>query len=93
LSGVSGVDDSWSGLRAGGTVDDEDSESMLLPFVETRLIHAILRGPSREAEVENWDLMDSAKGPDLKDIVIGFGNYIKIVRLMDEDEELLAGDQ
>lgn len=94
LSGVGGVDDSWSGLRAGGVVDDEDAESMLLPFVETRLIHAILRGPSsREADVETWDPMDPAKGPELKDIVIGFGNYIKIVRLMDEDEEILAEDQ
>lgn len=94
MSGVGGVDDSWGSFRAGGAANDEDSESMLLPFVETRLIHAILRGPSsREADVETWDPMDSAKAPELKDIVIGFGNYIKIVRLMDEDEEIMAGDQ
>ncbi|KAF8948961.1 hypothetical protein BGZ47_000636 [Haplosporangium gracile] len=94
MSGVGGSDDSWGDFRIGGVADDEDSESMLLPFVETRLIHAILRGSSsREAEVETWESMDSAKGPELKDIVIGFGNYIKIVRLMDEDEEILTGDQ
>ncbi|KAF9910132.1 hypothetical protein EC991_007264 [Linnemannia zychae] len=94
MSGKSGaVEESQSSFRSGGMNDDEDSESTLLPFVETRLIHAILRGSSRESEVESWDTMDSIKGPELKDIVIGFGNYIKIVRLMDEDEEILAGDQ
>ncbi|KAG0379064.1 hypothetical protein BGX24_001868 [Mortierella sp. AD032] len=87
------VDESWGGFRSGGAADDEDSESTLLPFVETRLIHTILRASSREIEVESWDHMDSAKGPELKDIVIGFGNYIKVVRLMDEDDEILAGDQ
>ncbi|KAG0201974.1 hypothetical protein BGX33_009992 [Mortierella sp. NVP41] len=89
MSWKGGVDDGRSGRRSGETMDDDDSMSMLLPFVETRLIHAILRG-SHENEVETWDPLDSTKGPELKDIVIGFGNYIKIVRLMDEDEEILA---
>ncbi|KAF9128024.1 hypothetical protein BGW39_005430 [Mortierella sp. 14UC] len=94
MSGKSGAaNEGRSGFRSGGTMDDDDSEPTLLPFVETRLIHAILRGSSHEPEVESWDPMDPTKGPELKDIVIGFGNYIKIVRLMDEDEEILAGDQ
>ncbi|KAF9921815.1 hypothetical protein FBU30_008114 [Linnemannia zychae] len=91
--GKGNVDDNRDSFKSLGSIDDGDLEPMLLPFVETRLIHAIQRSSVRESESETWDPMDPGKGPELKDIVIGFGNYIKIVRLLDEDEEILAGDQ
>lgn len=68
----------------------EHSAPMLLPFVETRLVHAIQKRPDlrpwrpeeHEAEAEG------GRGLEVKDIVIGFGNFIKIVRLVDEDDGL-----
>ncbi|KAF9953956.1 hypothetical protein BGZ72_005042 [Mortierella alpina] len=72
--------------------DDEDplenNTPMLLPFVETRLVHTIQKRPDlrpwrredQEADAEG------GRGPEVKDIVIGFGNFIKIVRLVDEED-------
>ncbi|KAF9984023.1 hypothetical protein BGZ75_004408 [Mortierella antarctica] len=68
----------------------EKSAPMLLPFVETRLVHAIQKRP----DLRPWRQEDpeadaeAGRGSEVKDIVIGFGNFIKIVRLVDEDDGL-----
>ncbi|KAG0039061.1 hypothetical protein BGZ82_009867 [Podila clonocystis] len=50
-------------------------EHELLPFVETRHIHVILP--------HHFD----GKGAELSNIVVGFGNWIKIVRVQNDEEE------
>ncbi|KAF9321612.1 hypothetical protein BG003_000928 [Podila horticola] len=50
-------------------------EHELLPFVETRHIHVILP--------QHID----GKGVELSNVVVGFGNWIKIVRVQNDEEE------
>ncbi|KAF9333418.1 hypothetical protein BG006_003658 [Podila minutissima] len=50
-------------------------EHELLPFVETRHIHVIL-----PHQIDG-------KGVELSNIVVGFGNWIKIVRVQNDEEE------
>ncbi|KAF9565159.1 hypothetical protein EC968_004218 [Mortierella alpina] len=68
----------------------ESSAPMLLPFVETKLVHAIQKRPDlrpwRQEEQETD--AEGGRGSDVKDIVIGFGNFIKIVRLAEEEDGL-----
>ncbi|KAF9438212.1 hypothetical protein BGZ76_009139 [Entomortierella beljakovae] len=68
---------------------EEDAEPFLLPFVETRLVCALSR---RTGSQLRYGSVEQGREQDLKDIVIGFGNFIKIVRLQDEegdDEDLV----
>ncbi|KAF9359823.1 hypothetical protein BGX34_008114 [Mortierella sp. NVP85] len=67
------------------TSSEDEGAPVLLPFVETKLV----LGLTRRLGIQ--PLSYSAEGllerePDVKDIVIGFGNFIKIVRLEDEGE-------
>ncbi|KAF9915883.1 hypothetical protein BX616_005148 [Lobosporangium transversale] len=80
---------------------NDDLESFLLPFVETKLLEALPRRISRQQKDCHSQQLpssssslslsssysDSGREMEIKDIVIGFGNFIKIVRLQDEDEE------
>ncbi|KAF9187814.1 hypothetical protein BGZ50_001739 [Haplosporangium sp. Z 11] len=66
----------------------EDMQTSLLPFVETKLVHAIIRHTDTQKPQAEDELLEHEKGSGLKDIVVGFGNFIKIVRLLDEDEDM-----
>ncbi|KAI1319707.1 hypothetical protein EDD11_003401 [Mortierella claussenii] len=55
-------------------------EPFLLPFVETKLIYTLPK-QGRGNHVDQ-ELMG-----DMRDIVVGYGNFIKIVRLQDDDDE------
>ncbi|KAF9956470.1 hypothetical protein BGZ70_009863 [Mortierella alpina] len=86
-----GPSTTWAGSQKDWEKDLlEDSAPMLLPFVETRLVHAIQKRsdlrPWRQEEQEAD--AEGGRGSEVKDIVIGFGNFIKIVRLVDEDDGL-----
>jgi len=61
----------------------ESSEPTLLPFVEARLIHAVSRSSSGPIHGD----VTRTGGANGRDIVVGFGNWIKIVHLQDEDQE------
>ncbi|KAI8600321.1 sterol-sensing domain of SREBP cleavage-activation-domain-containing protein [Dissophora ornata] len=66
----------------------ENGDPFLLPFVETSLVYALSRRTSRMHTVElGKDTYEDGKEPGMRDIVVGFGNFIKIVRLQDDDEE------
>ncbi|KAF9348508.1 hypothetical protein BGX26_000098 [Mortierella sp. AD094] len=66
----------------------EAAEPFLLPFVETRLVQALSRRTIMQSETDH---AEQGKELDTKDIVVGFGNFIKIVRLQDDDgDENLA---
>ncbi|KAG0260435.1 hypothetical protein BG011_001906 [Mortierella polycephala] len=66
----------------------EDMQTSLLPFVETKLVHAIVRHTDTQKPQSVDELLEHEKGSGLKDIVVGFGNFIKVVRLLDEDEDV-----
>ncbi|CAO3574475.1 unnamed protein product [Mortierella alpina] len=87
-----GPSTAWAGNPMEGPL--EDGAPMLLPFVETRLVHAIQkRSDLRAWRQEEQDAdAESERGSEVKDIVIGFGNFIKIVRLVDEDDGLGNGN-
>ncbi|KAF9204296.1 hypothetical protein BGZ49_005451 [Haplosporangium sp. Z 27] len=59
----------------------EVAEPFLLPFVETKLVHAL----SRRTNIHSERDLERGKEQDIKDIVVGFGNFVKIVRLQDDD--------
>ncbi|KAF9171431.1 hypothetical protein BGX21_008199 [Mortierella sp. AD011] len=60
----------------------ETAEPFLLPFVETRLVQAL---PRRTIIQSDSDHAEQGRELDIKDIVVGFGNFVKIVRLQDDD--------
>ncbi|KAG0002830.1 hypothetical protein BGZ65_002289 [Modicella reniformis] len=64
----------------------DDGDPVLLPFVETRLVLGLSRRTNVQPTHHNHDAYGQGKEHNMKDIVIGFGNFIKIVRLQDEDE-------
>lgn len=63
----------------------EESEPTLLPFVEARLIHVVSRSSGGGSGIH--DQSRSTSSVSGKDVVVGFGNWIKIVRLQDEDSD------
>ncbi|KAG0017552.1 hypothetical protein BGZ80_008174 [Entomortierella chlamydospora] len=60
----------------------ETVEPFLLPFVETRLVQAL---PRRNIIHSDSDHAEQGRELDIKDIVVGFGNFVKIIRLQDDD--------
>ncbi|KAG0216104.1 hypothetical protein BGX28_006000 [Mortierella sp. GBA30] len=75
-------DDVGVGIGDDGVLDGD--RPMLLPFVETKLVHTI-RKQNDVQPLRQEDQTEGGRGSDMKDVVVGFGNYIKIVRLDDED--------
>ncbi|GJJ79206.1 hypothetical protein EMPS_11565 [Entomortierella parvispora] len=61
----------------------EGLEPTLLPFVEARLIHVVSRPGSGQGHGD----MSRTGGASGRDVVVGFGNWIKVVHLQDEDQE------
>ncbi|KAG0365252.1 hypothetical protein BC939DRAFT_441487 [Gamsiella multidivaricata] len=83
----------WGDSRMDSQQQDglENAEDLLLPFVETRLIHALSRRTNMQQQPglsqRGDESGDQGKEPEMKDIIVGFGNFIKIVRLQDEEDE------
>ncbi|KAG0308235.1 hypothetical protein BGZ98_008576 [Dissophora globulifera] len=73
----------------------ETMQPVLLPFVETKLMHSISRRGSggaralqqQQQQYSGYDAGEVEREPDMRDIVVGFGNFIKIVRLHGDEEE------
>ncbi|KAG0042083.1 hypothetical protein BGZ83_000919 [Gryganskiella cystojenkinii] len=63
----------------------EGLEPTLLPFVEASLIHVVRKPSDSGSGVQ--DHSRAASGASGRDVVVGFGNWIKIVRLQDEDHD------
>ncbi|KAI8353467.1 hypothetical protein B0O80DRAFT_498889 [Mortierella sp. GBAus27b] len=85
---------SMASMESNLTTFYDSGAAALLPFVETRLVLGLSRRPGGLQQQQqqqpsyyyDYEAEELGKEPDMKDIVIGFGNYIKIVRLQDDDE-------
>ncbi|KAF9111514.1 hypothetical protein BGX27_004806 [Mortierella sp. AM989] len=61
----------------------EVAEPFLLPFVETKLVQAL---SGRVVMRPGYSSTEQGREVEIKDIVVGFGNFVKIVRLQDDDD-------